>query len=131
MEHNTEGVLCGLLISPKFAFYLEGTKCTSYCNLKPLALFFTTCRSSLILDRWALELQQFNIKFQHMQGKKNVVADTVSQLRMLGLFQDIDNEDIPTSTEDVVENIIEEIHSTEVIQRMPAFNIDKLTLDVL
>ena len=37
-----------------------------YCNHKPLALFFTTGMSSPVLDKQALELQQFNIKFQHL-----------------------------------------------------------------
>ena len=70
--------------------------------------------SSPMLDRWALELQQFNITFQHIQGKKNVVADAISWLRILSLYQGNDNEDVPLSMEDVVKNIIEEIHSTEV-----------------
>ena len=51
------------------------TKCTLYCDHKPLALFFTTAMSSPMLDRWALELQKFDIRSQHIQGKKNVVAD--------------------------------------------------------
>ena len=44
----------------KFAFYLAGTKCTLYCDHKPLAPFFTSGMSSPVLDRWALALQQFN-----------------------------------------------------------------------
>ena len=32
---------------------------------------------------------------------------------MLGLYQDNENENVPLSTEDVVKNIIEEIHSAE------------------
>ena len=73
-----------------------------YCDHKPLAPFFTTGMSSPVLDRWALELQQFNIKFQHIQGKKNVVAGAISWLRTLGLYQDIDNENILLTTENVV-----------------------------
>ena len=91
MEYHAEGVLCGLAIHPKIAFYLMGANCTLYCDHKPLALFFTTGMSSSVLDRWALELQQFNIRFQHIQGKKNVVADAVSQLRTPGLYQDNGN----------------------------------------
>ena len=41
----------------KFAFYLAHTKCTLYCDHKPLALFFTTGMTSPVLNRWALELQ--------------------------------------------------------------------------
>ena len=78
-----------------------------YCNQKPLALFFTTGMSSPMLDRWALKLQQFNIKFQYIQGKKNVVAEAVSQLRTLGLYQDNYNEDVLLSTEDMVKNVVE------------------------
>ena len=62
-----------------------------------------------MLHRWALELQQFDIKFQHIQGKRNVVADAISGLRTLGLYQDNDNEDVPSAIEDVVKNIIEEL----------------------
>ena len=54
---------------------------------------------------------------------------SISWLIMLGLCQDNDNEDIPISTEHIVKNIIEEIHSTGVKQRTPAYIIDKLNLD--
>ena len=131
MENHTEGVLCILPIHPKIVFYLTGTKCTLYCDHKPLELFFTTGMSSPVLDRWVLELQKFNIKFQHIQGKRNIVADAISWLRNRGLYQDNDNEDIPITTEDVIKNIIEEFHIAEVIQRTPSYNIEKLNLDIL
>ena len=102
-----------------------------YCDHEPLAPFFTTGMSSPILDRWALELQQFNIKFQHIQGKKSMVDDAISQMKMLGLYQDNDNEDVPISTEDIVKNIIEDTPIAEVIQKTPAYNIEKLNLDIL
>ena len=87
--------------------------------------------SSPVLDRWALELQLFDIKFQHIQGKKNMVANMISRLKTLGLYQDNDNEDVPPTLEDVIENIIEEVHSTDVVLRTPAYNIGKCNLDVL
>ena len=86
----------------KFSFYLSGTKCILYCDHKPLALFFTTGMSSPVLDHWALELQQFYMQFEHISGKKNVVADAISQLRTLGLYQDNGNDDIATADNDVV-----------------------------
>ena len=49
--------------------------------------FLTTGMSNHVLDRWALELQQFNIKFNHIEGKKNVVADTISRLKTLNLYE--------------------------------------------
>ena len=78
----------------KFSFYLAGTKCILYCDHKLLAPFFTISMSSLLLDCWMLELQQFNIQFEHISGKKNLVADAISRLRTLGLYQDNGNTDL-------------------------------------
>ena len=115
----------------QFVFYLAVTKCILYCDHKPLAPFFSMDISSPVLDRWALVLQQFDIKFHHIQGKKNVVANAVSRLRMLGLYQDNGNEDMPPTVDDVIKNIIEEVHSTNIAPKRPAYNMGKLNLDVL
>ena len=90
-------------------------ECTLYCDHKPLAPFFTTGTSSHFQDRWALELQQFNIKFEHIQGKKNISTDAISRLRTFNLYQDHDNEEIQLSPEDAVKNNIEEIYSIESV----------------
>ena len=70
-----------------------------------------TGMSSPVLDRWALELQQFDITVQYIQSKQNVVADGIGRLRTLGLYKDNDNEDEPSTIDDIVENVIEEINS--------------------
>ena len=125
---NTAKKECYVVYSyiQKFAFYLAGTKCTQYCDHKSLAPFFTTGMSSPVLDRWALELQQFDIKFQYIQGKWNVVSDAISRLRTLGLYRDNDNEDEPSTIDDVVKNIIEEINSADSAPKKPTYNVGKL-----
>ena len=67
----------------KCSCYLAGTKCTLYCDYKLLASFFTTGMSSPVLSHWALELQQFDIQFIQISGKRNIVADAISWLRTL------------------------------------------------
>ena len=57
-------------------------------------------------------------------------ADAISRLRTLGLYQDNENDDVPITTEDIIENIIE-VHSTNVVPRTPTYNTWKLNLDVL
>ena len=52
----------------KFAFCLTGANCTLFYDHKPVAPVLPTGMSNPVLDRWAVELQQFNIKFQHIQG---------------------------------------------------------------
>ena len=58
--------------------------------------------------------------FEHIQGKKNMVADTISRLRTFGLYQD-NNEEVQLSLEDVIENMIEEIHSIESTPKIPGY----------
>ena len=87
--------------------------------------------SSQLLDYWALELQQFDIQFQHISGKKNVVADAISRLRTLGLYQDNGKDDLATTDDDMVENIIEEVHVIEWVPNSAGYNMEKLNLDVL
>ena len=71
--------------------------------------------SSLVLDHWAFKLQQFNIQFEHISGKKNVVADAISRLRMLGLYQDNGNNDIAKTDDNVFDNVLEEVYAIEWI----------------
>ena len=111
----------------KVLFYLAGTECTLYSIHKALALFFTTGTSSQVLDHWALELQQFNIQFEHILGKKNVVADAISRLRTLGLYQDNGNDDMPKMDD----NIIEEVHTIEWVSNSDSYKMEKLNLDIL
>ena len=81
-----------------------------------------------MLDRWALELQQFDIKFQHIQGKKNVAADAIFRLWTLDQYQDNDKEDVPSTIEEIVKNTIEEIQSTDSAPKMPAYNVGKFLI---
>ena len=85
---------------------LHGTDCTLHCDNEPLTPFFTSGMSNHVLDWWALQLQQFNVKFEHIQGKKNVVADAISRFRMFVLYHDNNNKEVQLSLEDAIENII-------------------------
>ena len=127
----------------KFSFYLAGTKCILYCDHKSLAPFFTMGMSSLLLDHWVLELQQFDIQFKHISGKKNVVADTIFRLRTLGLYQDNGNTDLTKTDDDIVNNVMEDVHAIEwipnlatykmekFIPNLATYKMEKLNLDVL
>ena len=104
----------------RFSFYLSGNECTLYCDHKLLEPFLITVMSSHILDRWALELQQFNIKFNHRDGKKNEVADTISRLKTMNLYekhQEVNAIPSIDTIEDALENIIEKICNIKVKTR--------------
>ena len=87
--------------------------------------------SNPVLDHWALELHQFDIQFKHILGKKNVVPDTISRLRTLGLYQDNGNDDIATTDNDMVEKCCKEVHAIKWVANSAGYNMGKLNLDVL
>ena len=55
-----------------------------------------------------------------------MVADAIAWLRTLGLYQDNRNKDLQPAMDDVIKNIIEEVHSTDVVPGTPAYNMVKL-----
>ena len=72
-----------------------------------------TGMKSKTVDRWALELQQHNIKFQHVAGKENIVADTISHLKTANLYEEPNDQEVsktPETIDDIMENLILEIH---------------------
>ena len=114
----------------KFSFYVAETKCILYYDHKLLAPFFTMGMSSLVLDHWALELQQFNIWFKYISGKRNVVANAISRLRTLGLYHDTGNTDLAKTDNVLVDNIVEEVHAIEWIPNSVTYKMEKLNLDI-
>ena len=94
------------------SFFLTGAECTFYCDHKFLAPFLTIGMPSHVLDRWVLEKQQFNIKFNHIEGKKNVVADAISRPKTVNPYekhQEVDSVPPLATFEDALKNIIEEV----------------------
>ena len=105
--------------------------CILLSRYKMYAVLWPQTTGSILHHRHVQSSASFNIKFQHIQGKKNMVANAISKLRTLGPYQDNDNEDVPPTLEDVIENIIEEVYSTDVVLRTLAYNVGKHNLDVL
>ena len=84
--------------------------------------------SNSVLDHWVLELLQFNIWFEHISGKKNVMADVMSRLRTLGLCQDNGNTDLAKTDDNIVDNVVEEVHAIEWIPNSATYKIGKPNL---
>ena len=61
------------------------------------------------LDRWSLELQEFDISLEFIRGKLNTVADVISHLKNEGLYKEHSNEDQRASTTTSLHERIEEV----------------------
>ena len=93
----------------KFAFYITGAKTTVFSDHKPLKNFFEGGMKITKLDRWSLELQEFDISLEFIQGKLNTVADIISHLKNEGLYEEHSNEDQKINTAINLDERFEEV----------------------
>ena len=65
----------------KFDLYLRGAKFILCCNHKLLEPFLSKGIKVAKLNRWFMELADYNIMFVYIKGKNNVLADAISRLK--------------------------------------------------
>ena len=80
-----------------------------FSDHKPLKNFFEGGMNTTKLDRWSLELQEFDISLEFIQGKLNTVADVISHLKNGGLYKEQSNEDQKANTTTNLDERIEEV----------------------
>ena len=70
-----------ILALEKFSVYLmpQGNIITVLSDHNPLTFLQTMYGKNARLTRWALALQPYNIKIQHIKGRDNLVADYLSR----------------------------------------------------
>ena len=79
-----------------------------FSDHKPLKNFFEGGMNIAKLDRWSLELQEFDISLEFIQGKLNKIADVISRLKNEGLYTEHSDKK-PTKVKVNQEDRIEEI----------------------
>ena len=93
----------------KFTFYITGAKTTVFSDHKPLKNFFEGGMNITKLDRWSLELQEFDISLEFIQGKLNTVADVIGHLKNEGLYKEHSNEDQKANSTTSLDERIKEV----------------------
>ena len=64
----------------RLTFYLTDAQITIKCNHLPLKKFLNKQTLNSKVNNWAVELEQFNLKLEWIQGSKNTLADSLSRL---------------------------------------------------
>ena len=100
-----------------------------YCDHKPLAPFLMMGMKSKAIDIWAFKLQQYNVKFKHVAGMENIVTDIISCLKAANLYEELKDCEVsktPRTVDDIMENLILEIHPHSSVSINIPFNLDSL-----
>ena len=72
---------------------------------------------------------QYNIKFQHVAGKDNIVAEAIPHLKTANLYEELKDQEMsktPETIDDIMENIILEIHPQSSSSIIIPVNLDSL-----
>ena len=64
----------------KLSFYITDAEVTIKCDHLPLKKFLQKKTLNAKVNNWAVELEQFNLKLEWIQGIKNTLADSLSRL---------------------------------------------------
>jgi hypothetical protein len=64
----------------KLSFYLTNASTILRSDHKPLAKFLAKNTLNAKVNNWAVELEEFRIQFEFLEGKKNTLADAISRL---------------------------------------------------
>ena len=64
----------------KLTYYLRDSKILLRSDHLPLKKFLLMNTKNDMVNNWAMELQQFPIQFEYIEGIKNILADTMSRL---------------------------------------------------
>ena len=76
MDRECLGIVWGI---KKFAMYLYGKQFTLQTDHRPIQFLSASKFESPRIMRWALALQSYNFKVEHIKGKENAAADFLSR----------------------------------------------------
>ena len=71
----------------KFLYYVEGSRVIIWCDHAPLKKFLEGRMLNNKVNNWGIELSYFQIDFQYIKGKRNVMADALHKLKKLGSYK--------------------------------------------
>ena len=67
------------------------------------------------LNRWSMELADYNIMFVHIKGKNNVLVDAISMLKILNIYKELLENPKKTQVFSSTQAIVMEINVTSML----------------
>ena len=135
----TKEVYAIYLSVKKLAFYITDADITLRSDHLPLKWFLLKNTLNDKVNNWAIELETYRIKFEHIKGQSNVVADTLSRLISIDLdvklepelqgskFRQYCFEELPKASSYTVNKIITgmviEAHDADITEPVTMYSI--------
>ena len=123
----------------KLAFYITDADITLRSDHLPLKQFLLKNTLNDKVNNWAVELETYRIKFKHIKGKSNVLADTLSRPISINLdvklepelegyeFRQYCFEELPKASSYTVNEIITghviEAHDADITEPITTYSI--------
>ena len=142
----TKEVYAIYLSVKKLAFYITDADITLRSNHLPLKWFLLKNTLNDKVNNWAIELETYRIKFKHIKGKSNVLADTLSRLISIDLdvklepelqgskFRQYCFEELPKASSYTVNEIITgmviEAHDADITEPVTMYSIPLPSLEI-
>ena len=120
----------------KMVFYLKVAHIMVRCNHVRLQKFVYSVTKNDKVNKWSQEIHSIthHIEVEHTKGKENVLADSLSRLRLLGLRDDNDHvesgQEYSESIFDMDKNTINSVDSDQHVDnnfKLMGLNTMKMT----
>ncbi len=98
-----------------FAVFIEGCPVALCCDHKPLERFLEAQTRNEMVNRWSLEIQRFDLKFEWVSSEKNL-SDCLSQMNDAKLFQDHNVMDADFPVKPIRQEIDPKTHMSKMVQ---------------
>ena len=112
-----------------FDYYLQVAKCTLCCDQKPLEPFLTKGMKIAKLDRWAMLLQEYDLR-----GKDNILVDTISRLHTIDIYEEAietQHSHITKTATTQLDETVEQIQHVDSSPLLQPLNMNSTTLCTL
>ena len=115
-------------------YYLQGAKCTLHCDHKSLEPFLSRGMKIAKLDICAMLLQEYDITFVHIKGKDNILANAISRLCTLDIYEkaiETKHSPVVKTTTTLQENTVEHIQHIDSAPLPRSLKMNSATLHTL
>ena len=103
----------------------------SLLQSQPLEPFLTRGMKIAKLDRWVMLLQEYDITFVHIRGKDNILADAISRLCTIDIYEKAIETQHSHVTKTAITQLDETVEQIQHVDSSPLMQLLKMNSTTL